>query len=528
VIRSRSFVSSVWLFAIASLCALAIVQAAWLSDDAYITLRTIDNLWNGYGLRWNVVERVQSYTHPLWMMVLAAAFGVTREGYFTTIALSMTCVALTIALLVRRLPAASAALAIVCLTSSRAFVEFSTSGLENPLSHLLLVAFWLVAMGEESAPHRLTLLGALAGLCCLNRLDLALLVGPVLIVLLQRHTKRTAAIGALVWGALPLVAWHSFALIYYGALLPNTVLAKLDTGISTGVLVEQGLHYLQESWTNDPITLTIIAVALVWGLGKRTAVSTGLACGIVLYLAYVALVGGDFMSGRFLTPPLVCAALFIACETGRLLNDWPWAMAGVSVIVIVIGVTLTSPRSPWLVWAAAPVEGELFSDFHGIVDERRIYYPYTGLLAGVYGHHPADHSWARTGTSWRGLPRVVVYEAVGLLGFHAGPAVHIIDPMGLTDPLLARQPALPQWRIGHFKRTIPDGYVAGMEECLRRLFPHGAVAPPTRSCLDWPSDTNRIVEPRIAQEYEVVRLVTQGPMFSAERMRAIIRLQTGW
>jgi len=122
----------------------------------------------------------------------------------------------------------------------------------------------------------------------------------------------------------------------------------------------------------------------------------------------------------------------------------------------------------------------------------------------------------------------MVYEAVGLLGFHAGPAVHIIDPMGLTDPLLARQPALPDWRIGHFKRAIPEGYVPGLEHCLDHLFPRAVVAPPTRDCGDWPGDTNRLTDPRLAQEYDLIRLVTQGPLFSLARVRAIVRLQTGF
>jgi hypothetical protein len=47
--------------------AIVVVRTSWLSDDAYITLRTVDNFVSGYGLRWNVAERVQTYTHPLWM-----------------------------------------------------------------------------------------------------------------------------------------------------------------------------------------------------------------------------------------------------------------------------------------------------------------------------------------------------------------------------------------------------------------------------------------------------------------------------
>ena len=35
---------------------------AWLTEDAFITFRTVDNFINGYGLTWNTGERVQAYT----------------------------------------------------------------------------------------------------------------------------------------------------------------------------------------------------------------------------------------------------------------------------------------------------------------------------------------------------------------------------------------------------------------------------------------------------------------------------------
>jgi hypothetical protein len=50
--------------------ALALGLSAWLCDDAYITLRTVANFCHGLGLTWNPDERVQTYTHPLWMLAL--------------------------------------------------------------------------------------------------------------------------------------------------------------------------------------------------------------------------------------------------------------------------------------------------------------------------------------------------------------------------------------------------------------------------------------------------------------------------
>ena len=56
---------------------------AWLGDDAYITFRVVWNVVHGYGPVFNPGERVQAYTHPLWMLVLTAAHFITRDFFFT-------------------------------------------------------------------------------------------------------------------------------------------------------------------------------------------------------------------------------------------------------------------------------------------------------------------------------------------------------------------------------------------------------------------------------------------------------------
>ena len=67
---------------------LVIVQRAWMGDDAFITLRTVDNFIAGRGLGYNVGERVQSHTHPLWLLV-SVSYAFTREPYYTVVFLSV-------------------------------------------------------------------------------------------------------------------------------------------------------------------------------------------------------------------------------------------------------------------------------------------------------------------------------------------------------------------------------------------------------------------------------------------------------
>ena len=50
--------------ALLAMFVVVLIRTAWLSDDSFINFRTIDNFLHGYGLRWNVAERVQSFTDP--------------------------------------------------------------------------------------------------------------------------------------------------------------------------------------------------------------------------------------------------------------------------------------------------------------------------------------------------------------------------------------------------------------------------------------------------------------------------------
>ena len=50
-----------------------LLRTAWISDDGLISLRTVLNVTHGNGLTFNVGERVQTFTHPLWLAVSHAA-----------------------------------------------------------------------------------------------------------------------------------------------------------------------------------------------------------------------------------------------------------------------------------------------------------------------------------------------------------------------------------------------------------------------------------------------------------------------
>ncbi|MBU8933836.1 MAG: hypothetical protein KOO62_07495 [candidate division Zixibacteria bacterium] len=241
---SQKVLSAIIITALLILIAVQL-RTAWMCDDAYITLRTVDNFINGHGLTWNVGERVQAYTHPLWMFLLSFAYLFTREAFYTTIILSIVLSLASIAFAALKVARSwvSGVMLVLAVTLSKAFTDFSTSGLENPLSYLLLVSFMVVYFRDKHNDRAFLGLCLLASLAMLTRLDHALIyLPPLCYLLVQGSTPRRFMAGLM--GFLPLVVWELFSLFYYGFLFPNTAFAKLNTGIEGSLLWEQGITYL--------------------------------------------------------------------------------------------------------------------------------------------------------------------------------------------------------------------------------------------------------------------------------------------
>jgi len=499
--------------------AFAVYQAAWLCDDAYITFRVIDNLWHGYGLRWNVAERVQPYTHPLWLWVLALPLGITREFFLTPMLFSMG-VALAAALFTLLRFARSLGgviLAGLLFVSSRAFAEYSTSGLENPLAYLLFVLFCAVALRRENEPSsvmrqtasvqsavrgplfRLTFLSTLL---ILTRADYALVCFPFLVYEAWYGVRRIGFRGtaaALVLGFLPMVLWEVFSVVYYGFPFPNTAYAKLGAGIPVGEMAYQGLLYYLHSLQHDPVTLPVIALGLIAGLsGNRRHLL--LAVGLAFYLVYIVRIGGDFMTGRYFAVPYAVSLY--------LLLDQAWArrfIAALPIGLLALGGSFLCPGAPLA--GTTYYDTTTFTSTNGIMNERGFYYTSASLKHWSRGKAMPTHSLAERGRKHRlEGTKVAVHGSVGFTGFFSGPEVRIIDYYGLTDALLARLPSVfeAQWRIGHFTRVVPERY----EETVRE-------------------GVNRLADPDLARYYDALVRITQGPLWSAERWRAILTMNLG-
>ena len=474
-----------------SLAILPFFSLAWMNDDAFITFRTVDNFVRGFGLTWNPIERVQAYTHPLWMLLLLPLSLFHRDIFLNGMVLSLALNFALFWILLKR--STTGAFLVVLLYGAKCFQDYGISGLENPLLHLLLGLF-VIATGRERLVEAV-FIGALG---YLTRQDSVLITAPCLAYLGYLEARRAGfkrVIVAFSLGLSPVFIWSIFSFLYYGFIFPNTAYAKLATGIDSAPLIDAGLKYYKNSFNWDPLALTMIALTGVIVALRGKPCERIIFGGLVLYLIYVIQVGGDYMSGRFISAPFVLAVFLIAPYIRK--------TAGIGLAVIAVIAALFNPRS---FFSVLPLPEKIF-DRARVADSRRSFANETSLVAYLKNDSSNRHRFNLKGIWMRREPRTVfTSKAIGMEGFAAGPKKTIIDIYGLSDPLLARLPVKDptRWRVGHYARNIPTGY--------------------EKAILEGP---DLIADKDLAEFYRALFVITRSPILSAERLTILLRFHLG-
>ncbi len=508
------------LFLVLMLIGGVAVESGWVSDDAYISFRSVDNAVNGHGLRWNGSERVQGFTNTLWTLLLIIPYAMTKEIYFTSIITQILLTVLAVYILAFRIARSPVHgfVASVILLMSKSFMDYSTSGLENPLSHLTLAGFYYFFFGQLKFHRQMVGLTVFLSLVMLTRIDNLWLVFPAwlyFVLSALKHGGPEFGVGKVVLaigiGIAPLVAWELFSILYFGFPLPNTAYAKLNAQLPLHYYLTQGFHYLENSLRIDALTtVTIIggsAVAFCGGALFRDRRFFAVGIGILLHTLYVVRVGGDFMSGRLLTPTIFVAVVVLA----SIELEQRWVAATVTLLAV-LGVSAIS-HFPSLN-ADYVKQVRSIKDRHGITDMRRSYMHVAGLTHALDGHEMPRHKWVKRGKDLRRKgTKVLSAGGTGFTGYYAGPDVHVLDMYALSDALLARLPYKKMKktskakfpRIGHIKRSYPKGYKVSLKK-----------------------NKNHIVDSNLAKYYEKMRLITRGNIWSKERLLTIFKMNMGF
>lgn len=471
-----------------------LLRTAWITDDAIITLRTVLNFINGYGAVFNVGERVQAYTHPLWFLLISIISFIIKNVFIATFFLCSITTLCTFLIWFNKLLKNNLAgfVAMEVIVFSKAFVDFSTSGLENPLSHLLIVIaiYFVLKLQKDYQP--ISFFNYLFACSCLylTRPDLILVFIPLTLVIFAQYRRNYKSILKITcFAALPVIIWSLFSLFYYGVFFPNTAYAKLGAGIELADRIHQGVFYFIDSIHQDPITLSFVVIGIVCGAILSNYYKL-LTLGTILYLCYIVIIGGDFMSGRFFTAPLLLCLIFITETHFHKIVYIILALLAFKIGVDNIQNTLFSNRD---------FQNVIISK-SGIADERGVYFQSLGLIT----NKPSVILFNIPEWKSNSLRKVIVTCGhLGLIGLKGGPDLHVIDQCALADPLLARLPAksFKNWRIGHFYRQLPDGYFETVAY-----------------------QKNLLVDSKLKKFYSHIKLITQGDLISFARLKAIFSI----
>jgi arabinofuranosyltransferase len=388
---------------------------------------------------------------------------------------------------------------------SKSFISFTTSGLENSLSFLILALFFNEYFkNSDSSKNNVLMLSMYFALALFNRIDSILIYLPAFLYyfffISQERFLKKLCFSFL--GFLPFLIWYGFAFVYYGFIFPNTYYAKLNTGIPVIEYWVRGWHYYIANFLYDPITLLVILSSICLLIFQFQRRFFPILVSFAWISAYIIHIGGDFMMGRLFAVPFFISLIIFSQINWKVFSKNKIILGIVSIFIV---------QNIYSNVYEAGFVGSFSSEITSkIVVERAFYFNDTSLKNNLRKTGINNQIWAKDGKRFKAENiNLVEFGCIGFAGYFAGSSVHIVDDLALSDAFLTQAPIMHHytninWKVGHLKRKIPRGYLESIA-----------------------SGENRIEDAEMAIRYDKIKLITQAPLFQKERWDAILDLNFG-
>lgn len=496
--------------ALTAICAAFVAHAIWLAcvaEDSYITYRFARNVAEGYGFVFNVGDApIEGFSNFLWLQLCVAALKLGLDPARTTQIVGVLAgigTLLVTWLFARRVIAisnAAALFAVAALAAAGPLPTWASSGMETVFfTFCVTCAVYCASRFISSARSGYAWLTALALFAAtLTRPEgfgIAGIVLAAVCALSASGIQRRHALAVTAAFAVAFAVYFAWRYTTFGYPLPNTFYAKTGGGpaqLWRGLvyLAYFGLHYLLP-WTpwivlfawqaSERLRFPAISEARHFaGLVIAGAVLTG-------YLAYVLLVGGDYMAMyRFIVPvmPLMFAVLGLCADhavKAVAMNTSRRLVIGVLALSTIGGLLLQSTLYEKALFTLTP---HMHGTYRGVQTERW----YTNrfhLIADFFSDLQPDFAGS-----------ILTWD-IGIVGYET--RFRIYDGLGLVDLVIAHsRPGanMGQGFAGHEKQDVRHSY------SLKPTFVMYTVqlrpAPG-----DWPAGLPSDLETRVRHEYEL-------------------------
>ena len=402
-----------------------------LDEDAFISFRYVDQLYEGNGLVFNTGERVEGYSNILWI-ILVFFFKILGFSLVNTARILGILFALGTSIVgmgsIKKLIPEDAQLSWLFglwYLLSIPIIFWSQGGLETSLIAFVIMCFiyyqTLTKKGWFWA-------GVWVVLGSLTRPEAHMLILLYCIILLCRYQKRECIVGITFVSGF-LLMYHLLRIIHFGEFLPTPAMIKLSGDFTSGVDYLMsffvGGHYL---WALPFFLYAIINKSV----RKLILVPAGV---VILYILFNLYVGGDYKYHfRFIVPfiaPFMLVSIVGVCQIKTLFPHrfGKTTVRGVVVLLIILPLffyhsTYGDKRSSFAILR------EGFSDW-----ENR----FTGQLKTHMQNYNMCYNvflgkWIHDNFS----PRIsIAYEQMGQVPYYAGTEYSFIDLLGLTNLYIA-------------------------------------------------------------------------------------------
>jgi arabinofuranosyltransferase len=483
---------------------LRILSFAWCCDDAYHAYIMSVNLLAGKGFTPTPGIRVNASTCPLWTLVVTLGMVLWNNPYAIGMILNLLFSGIALFMLFKFIYKKDDWFVILFVVAawlcfSKSYLSYTTSGLENA-QILMLSSFYLAVLfkNEYFSKKELFKIALFEGLIAFTRMDCALILAftsaYVFLFRYKKDEKDTAGfslnkllqvIPVAILGLSPFILWEFFSWFYYGSFIPNTALAKLNTGFPLSDYLIRGVWYFAKTgFFYDPLVL-LVPILFIVSVAKtckdsRNIKEICLASGIILYLFYIVYIGGDFMRGRHFLSLFWIALISLVYLKNPLQRtvSFKWF----SVFFVISG-TLFLLAGFLIFMKKVP---------YGCTDEQQYYYHSTGLS-------PVLADYSKNGK----ITIISENKHLGIQWFHGNKGAY---EYRLYDPLLSRLPAVhdKDWAIGHMQRKIPAGYQKTLNTGI-----------------------NYIEDKNLAFYYDKLKFILSGDLLDFERLKEIVKFNSG-
>lgn len=501
--------------------AVIVLLSAWNCDDAYHGFVTVRNILNGDGFVYNIGERVNVCTCPLFVLILVGFTFIIREP---SIAAFILCTIFSVAafyIVISKICKTIWQIVFVffAMVTSYCFMSFTTSGLENSLLFLELACFVIVySRNDEYNFKKLILLAFIDALVLFTRTDVGfmLFIPTAYVFLFKRKCSIIKMFGAGMIGLMPYMMWELFSAFYFGSWFPNPFYVKVGTSIPLNEYITHGIQYLLITIIYDSVLIIPIFVVIVALLLNKKVSFKIFAIGMLMKFCWVIYMGGDFMVGRHFTDSFFVAIIWIivminqSIENASNMHTKEKRLRFTAYVTLIVCVALsinhrTNIAKSFVFPQKADQAGE----------EKDYYYPTLGLLPRLIGYisqgiDTTDYTWPLGQEVQEAIDRgdkgIINTWAPGVIVYKTNEKIFWVDDLALGDAFLSKFPSIrtTPWRVGHTVREVPAGY----SESLR----YG---------------DNRLEDPDLREYYDMYLEVTRGKLWSVKRTKLAFEFAMG-